>query len=209
MANSPDHPAAFNAMMYFIISPDRYYRIELQSQQSKLYFLKTGSQFDLEHPCSVGRFKMSEASNQPSPPRRKLLLIVAGSVITIISLALLFIAARLGWVVMPLAVLAAFGIVLVMAGIVASSRPYVTNVANTDDALAAHPHNFAVALSEILTAAFTLPKRPGSAASLHFTLASGKSLKLLIKSPSDLEIASTMLSRLLGPRLSIMQTRRP
>ena len=201
---SSPYTFSFNGMMHFVVSPDRYFRIELRD--GKLYFLKTGSQFDLAHPGSLGRNQMTGASanttNVRKPPPRGV-LILAGLGIIVVSIVVFAILVRFRIVRLEFVAFLGLGFLVLIAGLVTPRRAQAAEDGNADAAIAAHPHNFMIPTSEIDGITLILPKRPTQAAHLHIRCVSGKTLKLLIKSQSDLAIVRSSLLPLLGEKVAI------
>ncbi len=146
---------------------------------------------------------------QPAIPRELVkkvtprLLVWWGVGIIIGSLALLYFLTKNGWIVPGLVILLGFGFVLLVAGFMTPSKPYVEKGADPKNALNSHKHNFTVPLLEIRQGVLTLPKRAGQAAYLQFQLVSGKSIKLTLKTEDDLQVVESSLLPLLGHRVQV------
>jgi hypothetical protein len=178
------------------------YRVEMRGK--KLYFLKTGSQFDAAHPGSLGRTRMESSPAAPAKPFPRRAFILGGLGIIVGSLALFVIMMKAAGIVHtgPIFIMVG-GIVMVIMGVVSPSRPYAEPGTDPDLAVGSHPHNFAIPISGIQRAALTLPKRADQAARLELALDTGKKFKCSIKSEADLASAKRWLIPALGARASM------
>jgi hypothetical protein len=98
--------------------------------------------------------------------------------------------------------LTALGCVILIAGLVSSSKPYHLDASDETAALASHPHNFAINLPDIQHAVLSISKRATRAADLKITMISGKTLSFRIVTPDDLMAAESLLKMRLGLRFS-------
>lgn len=163
-------PITFEAIRHFVVVPDRHYRVELHADS--LRFIKTGSQFD---GLSVeDRRATSDADSGAS----KAMLIATGIGVIVLSLALAFLTARMGWIVFGFYFLAAGGFILLFAGIF---RPSKARVASGRD-------NFAIPLSQLDAVDWKPPARSGTPARLTLRVASDRPIKLSIPSEADYRV---------------------
>lgn len=195
-ASPETKPLAFNAVRQFVVSPDRYYRVELR--RGALHFARNGTQFDLAHTGSVGRHQMKSEA-QPATPaasaiaqwgakasRGKLLAAGAGTIL--LSGLLIGIALAAGWVIGYLFVFFVFGFVLLGAGFVTPSEAEIS----------AKSRDFTLSLSRIQSATLHLPKEAGKVAHLELKPLSDKPIKLTLNSPADLETVRETFLPVLG-----------
>ncbi len=192
-----DLSLTFNAVRQFVVAPDRYYRVELRGRN--LRFIKTGSQFDLEHTGSLGRHQMDDVKPKSSstlqihgqkiqPSRTQLILSGIGTIL--LSSLLIIISTLSGWFVFYFFLLLAFGFVLLMAGLVTPSKSQA----------ARNPHNFGLPLSQIRTATLYLPQKKNQVARLHIQMKTNKVVKLTIKTHADFELVRNSFIPILGAK---------
>jgi hypothetical protein len=193
---------SFNAVRQFVVVPDRYYKVDLVN--GLLTFVKTGGQFDADHPGSVGRGKMMNYRPARAPAAeghyneaQRAVAVLIGIGIIVVSVVLLLVAARAGWLVMGFAFTAAFGGVVLLAALVTP----------TDRERARRAHDFSLPLDQIESAVLHIPIRSGAVARLHLQPKGEKPIKLTINTRDDLRIVRNSLLPALGSRAAIRDNR--
>ena len=193
-----EQPLTFNVVRQFVVSPDRYYRVELR--RGTLHFNSTGTQFDLAHTGSLGRDEMKSKAAPPSSAlarwgaqatRGKLL--GAGIGLILFSGLLIGVTLAAGWVIGYLYLGFLFGFVVLMAGFVSPTAAQASSGSR----------NFTLPLSRIQSATLQSPKEAGKVAHLELKPLSDKLIKLAIQSPEDLETVREKFLPVLGRKAKI------
>lgn len=176
-----DAPITFTAIRKFVVAPDRCYRVELM--RDSLDLVKIGSQFAGMDAASPNSAPMGTS------PGAKLGLTLGGIALCVVSVLLLVVAGSKGWILTPLVVTAAAGVIMAIAGFV---RPTPERIASGRD-------NLSIPLSNIQRVELSKPTGRSARAELSLHLKSdAKPLKLTVNSQDDYRVVSTLVV----PRLS-------